>query len=244
MCSISNTNSAIITALTTTLTTNVPVTSTVCLTGGTTNVMIKGVNADPVLFGRLRSRLRVKGPTDGLVPVSRLTSAVGRLHTRRHGVVFAGNYFSVLRGKRIYCLRGTGELKSMLVMKLGSSDSMGHLGKRSHPVGSRDTHSAILTTLRTISCMIVFARSAPLGLVGAITPSILMGNNSCTVRGVMNERCTRRAMAVPFMSNCSAAGAVNTVGRRGRWSFRQLIKKWCPPCASSGRPTYVCPIHL
>lgn len=176
-----------------------------CFTGGTTGVGIKHFK------GSVMRLSRILGKCVGMLGMRRVVGGAGK-----GGIIFAGKYFSIVRTKRVSLLRGTGRGNSVLIMKLGSSSSVEELGNGDHPIGALGREVGMLSSVRCVSCVIIFSSSAPLRLVRTVGPGILMGNKSCGFGRVVKTSFIaggkKRIFDVPFMCGLSSAGVVSGVG--------------------------------
>lgn len=100
-------------------------------------------------------------------------------------IVFTNGCFDILHPGHLEILEKSREMGDSLFVGLNSDDSVARLKGTSRPVQSLESRAAILSSLRSVDCVIPFSEDTPLELIKKILPDVLVKGGDYTVKQVV-----------------------------------------------------------
>lgn len=104
-----------------------------------------------------------------------------RLRLQGKKLVFTNGCFDLLHPGHLYILEKSKELGNILLVGVNTDESVTRLKGSSRPIQSLEDRAAILSSLRTVDCVIPFSEDTPLRLIQKILPDILVKGGDYTL---------------------------------------------------------------
>ncbi|MCK5131359.1 MAG: D-glycero-beta-D-manno-heptose 1-phosphate adenylyltransferase [Candidatus Sabulitectum sp.] len=133
-----------------------------------------------------------------------------KLREQGKQIVFTNGCFDFLHPGHLEILEKSREMGDSLFVGLNSDDSVARLKGPSRPIQPLESRAAILSSLRSVDCVIPFSEDTPLELIRKILPDILVKGGDYTVKQVV--------------------GAEIVIGNGGEVEIVPLVKGYSTTC--------------
>ncbi len=152
------------------------------------------------------------------VPVCNAEDAAAYADTQRQSgklIVFTNGCFDLIHPGHLEILERAREMGDCLFVGVNSDDSVARLKGPTRPVQSLECRTAILSSLRSVDCVIPFSEDTPLKLIEKILPDILVkGGDYTTGQVVGGEVVTAnggRVEIVPLLEGHSTTAIIRKI---------------------------------
>ena len=122
------------------------------------------------------------------VPVSNFEDAAilaGQLRKRGKVIVFTNGCFDLLHPGHLEILERSREMGDFLFVGVNTDKSVVRLKGPLRPVQTLESRTAILSSLRSVDCVVPFSEDTPLELIKKILPDVLVKGGDYTVERVV-----------------------------------------------------------
>lgn len=152
------------------------------------------------------------------VPVYNAEDAAVYADTKRRSgklIVFTNGCFDLLHPGHLEILERAREMGDCLFVGVNSDDSVARLKGPARPVQTLECRSAILSSLRSVDCVIPFEEDTPLKLIQKILPDILVKGGDYTADEVVGAEVViangGRVKIVPLLEGHSTTSIIRKI---------------------------------